>query len=168
MKWLPQPYTIKLEAAEKAGYSAITIAGTRDPGLIGQLDSFLDMVRESVAVKVKAFDVGPDDYQLVFRVYGKDGVMGDWEPLKNTISHEVAFLVEAVAQSQDIANAVVSVARVTLLHSDFPGRLCREGNMAFPFSPSDIERGTIYRFSMRHVVEPDDPLQMFPVNYFQV
>ena len=44
-------------------------------------------------------------------------------------------------KTQEIANAVVGLARVTLLHSDFPGRLCKEGNMAFPFSPSDIERG---------------------------
>lgn len=168
MQWLPQSYTIKLEAVEKAGYSAITIAGTRDPGLIGQIDSFLDMVRESVAVKVKALNVSHDDYQLVFRVYGKDGVMGGWEPLKDVLSHEVALLVEAVAQTQEFANAVVSIARVTLLHSDFPGRLCREGNMAFPFSPSDIERGVLYRFSMRHVVEPDDPLQMFPIHYHDV
>lgn len=168
MQWLEQPYSIKLEAVEKAGYSAITIAATRDPGLIGQLDSFISMIHDAVAVKVKAFNVKPEDYQLVFRLYGKDGVMGDWEPLKNTISHEIAFLVETVAQSQDIANAVISVARVTLLHSDFPGRLCREGNMAFPFSPSDIERGAIYRFSMQHIVEPDNPLQMFPIQYHQV
>ena len=74
-------------------------------------------------------------------------------------------IAEAVAQTQEIANAVVGLARVTLLHSDFPGRLCKEGNMAFPFSPSDIERGAIYQFSMRHVVEPDDPLEMFPIEY---
>src|SRR5687768_5093001 len=30
MQWTPQPYTIKLEGAEKVGYSAITFAGTRD------------------------------------------------------------------------------------------------------------------------------------------
>jgi hypothetical protein len=40
--------------------------------------------------------------------------------------------------------------------------------MAFPFSPSDIERGAIYQFSMRHVVEPDDPLEMFPIEYHEV
>ena len=70
-----------------------------------------------------------------------------------------------MAKTQEIANAVVGLTRVTLLHSDFPGRLCKEGNMAFPFSPSDIERGAIYQFSLRHVVEPDDPLEMFPIEY---
>jgi len=168
MQWKSQPYTIKLEGAEKVGYSAITFAGTRDAGLIGQIDRFIGTVRESVAMKVAALDVSPEQYQLVLRLYGKDGVMGEWEPLEDVTSHEIGILAEAVAKTQDIANAVISLTRVTLLHTDFPGRLCKEGNMAFPFSPSDIERGAIYQFSLRHVVEPRDPLEMFPIEYESV
>ena len=168
MQWHAQPYTIKLEGAEKVGYSAITFAGTRDPGLIGQIDDFMRGVREAVATKVAAFDVSPEQYQLVLRLYGRNGVMGDWEPAANAASHEIGILAEAVAKTQDIANAVISVTRVTLLHSDFAGRMCKEGNMAFPFSPSDIERGPIYEFSIRHVVEPDDPLEMFPIEYERI
>jgi hypothetical protein len=63
---------------------------------------------------------------------------------------------------------VLSIARVNTLHNDFPGRLCREGNMAFPFSPSDIACGPAYRFSIYHIVEPDDPLHMFPIDYVTV
>jgi hypothetical protein len=165
MQWKPQPYTIKLEGAEKVGYSAITFAGTRDPGLIGQIDSFMQTIRESVATKVSAFQVSPEEYRLVLRLYGKNGVMGEWEPLKDATAHEIGILAEAVAKTQDIANAVISVTRVTLLHTDFPGRMCKEGNMAFPFSPSDIERGALYEFSIRHVVEPANPLEMFPIEY---
>jgi hypothetical protein len=165
MRWTPQPYTIKLEGAELAGYSAMTIAGTRDPGLIGRMDEFLKTVREAVAFKTGGFGVRADDYQLVFRVYGRDGVMGAWEPERDDSSHELGLVVEAVADTQEIASAVTAIARVTLLHTDFPGRLCKEGNMAFPFSPSDIERGAVYQFSLRHVVEPDSPLEMFPVDY---
>ena len=40
--------------------------------------------------------------------------------------------------------------------------------MAFPFSPSDVERGAIYEFMLQHVVEIDDPLGMFPIEYEQV
>jgi hypothetical protein len=122
-------------------------------------------VAAAVATKVTALGVSPDEYQLVLRLYGRDGVMGTAEIVRRTASHEIGILAEAVAKTQEIANAVVGLARVTLLHSDFPGRLCKEGNMAFPFSPSDIERGAIYQFSLRHVVEPDDPLEMFPIDY---
>ena len=168
MQWRPQPYTIKLEGAEKVGYSAITFAGTRDPGLIAQIGDFIRAVRESVATKVTAFQVSPEEYRLVLRLYGKDGVMGEWEPLKDAASHEIGVLAEAIAKTQELANVVISVTRVTLLHTDFPGRMCKEGNMAFPFSPSDIERGAIYEFSLRHVVEPRDPYEMFPIEYESV
>lgn len=168
MTWRSQPYTVKLEGAACVGYSAMTLAGTRDPLLIARIDGFLDTVREQVAFKVGGFNVRPDDYRLVFRLYGRDGVMGAWEPERTTLPHELGIVVEAVAATQEIASAVNAIARVTLLHTDFPGRLCKEGNMAFPFSPSDIERGAIYEFTLRHVVEPDDPLQMFPIEYERV
>ena len=165
MRWTPHPYTIKLEGAEKVGYSAITFAGTRDPGLVETIDGFLDDVRASVATKVATFGVRPEDYRLVFRLYGKNGVMGEWEPRRGVAAHEIGILAEAVAASQETASAVIAVARATLLHTDFAGRMCKEGNMAFPFSPSDVERGAIYRFSLRHVVEPNDPYEMFPIEY---
>lgn len=165
MKWIPKPYTIKLEAAEKVGYSAITFGGVRDPGFIGQLDVVMASVREASATKISALGIAPDRYQIVLRLYGKDGVMGEWEPTKDALSHEIGILVEVIADSQEIANAALALVRVTLLHTDFAGRMCKEGNMAFPFSPSDIERGAIYQFSMQHTVQIDDPLQMFPIDY---
>jgi hypothetical protein len=73
--------------------------------------------------------------------------------------------VDVVARDPEQASAVLAMARTNMLHTDFPGRLCREGNIAFPFSPSDIAVGPVFRFSMSHVVEPDDPLEMFPIEY---
>lgn len=168
MKWNPMPYSIKIEGAEKVGYSAIVIAATRDPGLIGQLDSFLVTVRESVAVKVAALGIPATDFEVVLRVYGKNGVMGAWEPVEAQVPIEVSIIAEVVGRTQEVANAALALTRVTLLHTDFPGRMCKEGNMAFPFSPSDIERGPVYQFTLQHVVEPDDPLQMFPIDYESV
>ena len=165
MKWEPRPYTIKLEAARKVGYSAIGFAGTRDPGLISQLDEVMSSVKEAAAVKISALGISPERYRIVLRLYGKNGIMGDWEPLKNVMPHEVGILVEVIADEQEIANAALALVRVTLLHSDFPGRMCKEGNMAFPFSPADIERGAVYEFSMQHLVEIEDPLRMFPIDY---
>lgn len=165
MKWIPAPHTIKLEAVEKSGYSAFTFAGTRDPGLIGQLDTFIAAVEAAAHTKIAALGIARDSYRIVFRLYGKNGVMGDWEPLQNRVSHEIGILAEVLGTTQDVANAALALTRVTLLHSDFPGRLCREGNMAFPFSPSDIERGAVYQFTMQHVLETDSPTSMFPIEY---
>jgi hypothetical protein len=168
MEWKPTPYSVKLEGARRVGFSAFTIAATRDPGLIGQFDSFLAFVKESTATKVQALGIASERYQLIVRVYGRNGVMGTWEPSQGALPIELSLIAEVVADSQEVANAVLSLARVTLLHSDFPGRMCREGNMAFPFSPSDIERGAIYEFTLQHVLQTDDPLHMFPITYEQV
>ena len=168
LKWSQQPYTIKLEGAELVGYRAITICGTRDPMLIGIIDEFLASVRENVTVKAKGFGVSPDSYTLTIRTYGANGVMGDWEPVQRTASHELGFVVEVVAPTQELANAVLSIARVQMLHVDFTGRLCKEGNMAFPYSPSDIETAPAYRFSVFHTVAIDDPCAPFPIEYEDV
>ena len=165
MQWKPMPYTVKLEGAEFVGYRAITVCGTRDPLLILTLDSFLESVRKAVEDKASALDVAPDKYQLIFRIYGHDGVMGAREAIKEIRSHELGILAEVVAATQEVASAVLALARVSLLHVDFPGRLCREGNMAFPFSPSDIIPEPSYRFSIFHVVTPKDPYEMFPIEY---
>jgi len=169
MRWTPDDqYTVKIEGAELMGYRAITICGTRDPMLIGQSEDYFDLVREATATKVEAMGIGRDEYQLLFRAYGRDGVMAEREPLAASPSHELGILVEVIADSQEMANTVLSVARVSTLHLDFPGRLCKEGNMAFPFSPSDIECGPAYRFSVYHIVEPKDAMEMFPIEYEDV
>jgi hypothetical protein len=169
MVWRPDDvYTVKLEGAEFAGYRAITFCGTRDPGLIGQFDDFLDSVRENVASKAAAFGVPTDAYTLTFRVYGKNAVMNTREPVTETQAHELGILVEVIATDQETANAVLAISRTNVLHVDFPGRMCKEGNMAFPFSPSDVPCGPIYRFSVFHVVEPSDPMEPFEIEYENV
>jgi hypothetical protein len=122
-------------------------------------------VRRNVEQKAADFGATPDRYRLVIRSYG---VMAEREPVREINSHELGFVVEAVADNQEIANAVVAITRTNMLHTDFPGRPCREGNMALPFSPSDIEVGLMYRFSIFHTVAPDDPLAMFPIEHERV
>jgi len=169
MTWTPaERYTVKLEGVEMAGYRAIAICGTRDPILISQIDDYLATHREKVAVKAASFGVPRDDYQMIVHCYGKDGVMGGWEPTREITSHELGFVIEVVGKTPDVANAVIAMARTSMLHADFPGRLCKEGNMAFPFSPSDIDMGPMYRFSIFHTVEVSDPCALFPIEYEKV
>jgi hypothetical protein len=169
MRWMPAAqYTVKLEGVERDGYRAITICGTRDPVLIGQIDDYLATHRAKVSAKAAAFGVPPSAYRMAVRVYGKDGVMADWEPTPAVTGHELGFIIEVVGDTQDIADAVLAMARTSLLHADFPGRLCKEGNMAFPFSPSDIALGPLYRFSVFHTLALEDPCAIFPIEYESV
>jgi hypothetical protein len=165
MKWQEWPYSVKLEGAELTGFRSIAVCATRDPILISQIDSYLAMVRASVAAVTSDLGFDPARYQLVFRAYGHAGVMAQREPISDARPHELAIIVEALAETQDDANAILSVARLHTLHSEFPGRLCKEGNMAIPFSPSDVAAGPAYRFNVFHILDEPDPFAPFDISF---
>ena len=45
------------------------------------------------------------------------------------------------------------------MHTDFPGRMCISGNLAIPFSPSDLPAGRAYEFNIWHIMECDNPME---------
>jgi hypothetical protein len=157
-KFIPSdPYYIKLEAAKCVGFRTVSIAGVRDPIFIKETDAILDGVTKRVKDNFKNLD----NYHLNFKIYGKDGVMGDLEPVKEIRSHELCIVIDAVAQSQDVANTVCSFARSTMLHYGYEGRIATAGNLAFPYSPSDFKVGAVYNFSLYHLIEVSDPIGVF-------
>jgi hypothetical protein len=157
-RWVPAPYTLKLEGVRRAGFRTITIAGTRDPALISQLDVYLENIRTRVADMY-----GADGYRLLFHVYGRDGVMGAREPTKDIRGHELGLVIEAIADDPDTSAAILALARSVALHVTYPGRKAIAGNLAFPFSPSDLKAGEAFEFSVHHLVRVDDPLECFPI-----
>ena len=148
-------YTVKLEGAKLDGHRHICIGGVRDPVFIGQLDAIQARVVERVS-EFQAGSVDPSAYAISFHRYGKDGVMGPWEPVK-TPSHEVGLLIDVVAETPELAEIVCAGARSVLLHVGFDGRKATAGNVAFPFSPADLPGGPVYSFNIYHLMEVDDP-----------
>lgn len=162
-RFVAAPYTVKLEGVRRAGYRTITVAGTRDPILITQVDAYLENVRRRVTEVY-----GTEGYRLLFHVYGRDGVMGALETAKEIRSHELGFVIEVVADDPDASAAILALARSAALHSTYPGRKAIAGNLAFPFSPSDLSAGEAFEFTVHHLVELDDPLELFPVEIIEV
>jgi hypothetical protein len=66
----------------------------RDPIAIRSLDWVLDNVREKTRQKYGQLVEGTD-YRILFHQYGKNGVMGDLEPLKDVRSHEICIVTAA-------------------------------------------------------------------------
>ncbi len=159
-----EPYAVKVEGARMVGHRAITLAGARDPRFIERLDEIIAGVEERTRDN---FSLEGGSYSLFFRVYGRDGVMGAQEPQPEP-GHEVGIVIEAVAESPELAEAVVGFARSTMLHYGFPGRLSTAGNLAFPYSPSDFYVGEAYEFSVHHLVPLDNPGELFPVSFEEV
>jgi hypothetical protein len=160
-------YSIRLEGAELVGYRSITVAWTRDPVLISQIDDYIARVRTRVNQIVRE-TLGDLEFQLFFRLIGKDAVMGPREPVKTISSHEVGIILEAIAGTEEDSATIVATARQAIKNSHYPGKLCDEGCVTFPYSPSDIRVGAVYRFGVWHVLQPADPEKMFPIEYFQV
>jgi len=164
-------YCIKIEGAELAGYQAICIAGVRDPVLINGIDEWLDILREKVRHRVNEMfgeKVAEGGYSFNIRVYGRNGVMGDNEPLRDRVPHEILLVMETTASDQEIATAIMASTAHLGLHQSIPGWKGFTSNFAFPYSPKHIERGPVYRFNVNHVVEPDDPYEMFPMEMVKV
>jgi len=164
-------YTIKLEGVEKAGYQTISVAGIRDPLLIMQIDDWLDRLREKVRQRVAEMydeEVARGGYAFHVRVYGKSGVMGKMEPVKEREPHELNLVFEATAPTQEIATAIMSSACHMGLHLSIPQWKGHISALAFPYSPDYVERGPVYRFNVNHVVEPADPYEMFPMEILKL
>jgi hypothetical protein len=161
-------YTVKLEGVKSSGYRTVFIAGVRDPILISVIDEFIASCHERVATEAKNLDISQDQYRLNIRVYGKDATMGPREPVQGTQAHEIGLLADVLAEDQEISKAIMAKARYALLHTDFPGRKCISGNLAIPFSPSDMPVGQTYEFNIWHRMEIDDPLEPFPIEMIEV
>ncbi len=152
-RYLPSPRpTIKVEGARRVGYRTICVAGISDPIMIAGLDDTIAAVHQRAAMVLQREQI---DGRVDIRVYGRDGVMGEWEPNRACPAHEVGVLIDAIAETQEAANSICSLTRSTLLHYGYPGRISTAGNLAFPFSPSDLPGGPVYEFSLYHLIDLD-------------
>jgi hypothetical protein len=159
-------YSVKLEGAAVVGHRTIFIGGIRDPILIGQLDGFLDGVRRRTAAAYPELERG--EASMAFHVYGRDGVMGPMEPLRHVLPHEVGLLGEVTAATQDLADAICSTARISVLHMPYPGQLATAGNFAIPLNPPENPIGPVCRFTVYHLMQVDDPEELFPIRYGEI
>ena len=157
---------IKLEGARRVGSRAFTMAGVRDRHVIESLDYIEHAVTAAVRRNIDA-TAAERGYQLHFRYYGKDAVLGELAPA-GPLPSEVGILIEAIAPTQALASYVLSLARSSYLHCPFPGRKATAGNLAFPFSPSDFEGGDVYEFSVYHLMAVADENALFPVDMITV
>ncbi len=149
---------IKLEGARHQAYRSIFIGGVRDPIMISRVEEWEEATRKALREYF-----GPGDWQVLFHVYGRDGVMGPLEPVEAITSHELGLVFEAVAPSQEKAQALCSFARSFLMHYHYEGRKATAGNLALLYSPSDIPMGPVYSFNVHHLVRVDDPLEPFRI-----
>jgi acyclic terpene utilization AtuA family protein len=165
----PAPeYTVKLEGARLAGYSTVVLGGVRDPLIIAQLDSWLGQLDRSIRERLERTLGAGAEYQIVTRVYGKDAVMGQFEPSRSVEGHEVAILWDVLSMSQSLSHSIAGSLSHMALHNPIPEWHGLISGLAFPFAPAEVDRGPVYEFHLNHVVVPASPTQLFRIEHLEV
>jgi hypothetical protein len=93
--------------------------------------------------------------------------MGPLEPTPQP-AHEVGIVMEITAPSQEVADSIGKAAAHVAAHYAVPEYSGLITALAFPYSPAEIPRGPLYRFTLNHVVEPEDPLDPFRIETIDV
>ncbi len=161
-------YRVKLEGARLAGYSTIVPGAIRDPLIIRQLDSWLEGLARSLRERL-ANTVGAEaPYRISTRVYGRDGVMGAREPIPRVEGHEVMILWDVLAESQELAHSVAASLSHMAVHYPIPEWHGLISGVAFPFAPSEVDRGPVHEFHLSCLVEPESPTALFPTEVLRI
>ena len=137
--------TLKLEGVKCAGYRTICPATIYDPETIRQFDNMAKTVMDFVKENTKKTRPA-DSYTVSFKTNGGP-------------ESSFGIIMDIVGKTQEIADTVCALVRSRMLHCDYPGRKSSAGNLAFPFSPSDIHVGAVYEFSVFHLAEVDSLLE---------
>jgi len=169
-KFLPMPYTVKLEGAKQIGYRAMVLGGVRDPVILEQFGSWLSGLKEHIAENVEAI-YGPSirgQYEIHYKIYGQSGVLGDREPYPERIGNEIGLLMVTLAQTQEVAYAIAGQAAHMVLHHSVPQWEGLLSNLAFPIAPHFWTIGEAYKFVLNHVVELENPLELHPIRYEEI
>lgn len=153
---------VKLEGSGKVGERYIGIAGVRDPYTIKHIDKVLQWARDQVEERFAG-----KEYQLHYKIFGKNGVMGDLEPVKEIKSHELCIICEGVAPTREMAEEVTMIGTRQIFYARLPEVKGTAGTAAFvvdevlPASPG-------YIWTMNHVIPVDDPMELFEVGMVEV
>ncbi len=146
--------TLKIEGVKCSGYRTICIANIFDTETIKRIDEITKIVKDFVSENTKN-TVNKEDYKLEFKLSGG-------------ADSSMSVVIDVVGKTQEIADTICSLARSRMLHCDYKGRKSSAGNLAFPFSPSDIHVGKVFEFSVFHLAEVESLTETSKIEIMEV
>ena len=93
-----------------------------------------------------------NDVWLNISQYGRIAVMGKLESFLEQRPHELGLLFTVTVTKQTLANDVARFISHAASLSSIPEWDGFITGIAFPFSPPEIDRGPVYRFTLNHVL----------------
>lgn len=160
-RWIPTPYTMKLEGAGGGKFQTIMLVGIQDPDVLNDVDGFHDRLLAALYERTRR-SIPPEElgeFHISLRMYGWNAVTGQSVPSHTPPPHEIGMLFVATADTQELASDIARSCNPYFFH--YPAVMDKElPSYGFAFTPADIPRGQIYEFKLNHVVELDDPLEL--------
>jgi len=154
-------FRVKLEGAGKIGERYVGMVGIRDPYTIAHVDEVIGWARDKVRERFGEEKQG--GYGLHYTIYGRDGVMGELEPLRDRPAHELCILVQGVAPSAEMAEEICMIGTRQMFYARLPEVKGSAGSVAFALDEV-LRASPSYRWTVNHTLRCDDPLELFPTH----
>ncbi|MCA1026256.1 acyclic terpene utilization AtuA family protein [Cytobacillus kochii] len=149
---------IKIEGSGKVGEKYIGIAGVRDPYTIQHIDKVIQLSKEQVKEEFPT-----TNYHLNYRIFGKNGVMGEMEPIRDIQSHELGIVVEGIADTKELAEAITLMGTRQIFYARLPEVKGTAGTAAF-IVDEVLPSTASYSWTINHTLPVKDPMSLFKLN----
>ncbi len=162
-RFKPAPeFRVKLEGAGKVGERYVGMVGIRDPYTIANVDHVIAWARDKVRERF-----GEKGYELHYTVYGRDGVMGELEPLRHRPGHELCILVQGVAPTAEMAEEVCMTGTRQMFYARLPEVKGSAGGVAFALDEV-LRASPAHRWTLNHTLRCDQPMELFKAGMIEV
>ncbi|APX76482.1 Predicted acyl-CoA transferases/carnitine dehydratase [Achromobacter insolitus] len=149
---------VKLEGSGKVGERYMGLCGIRDPYTIANVDRVIAWARDKVRERF-----GDSGYELHYKVYGRDGVMGDLEPLRDQPGHELCVMVQGVAPTAEMAEELTLTGLRQMFYARLPDVKGTAGSVSFPLDEV-VRTSAAYRWTLNHTLPVQDAGELFPTH----
>jgi len=149
---------VKLEGSGKVGERYMGLCGIRDPYTIANVDRVIAWARDKVRERF-----GDSGYELHYKVYGRDGVMGELEPLRDQPGHELCVMVQGVAPTAEMAEELTLTGLRQMFYARLPDVKGTAGSVSFPLDEV-VRTSAAYRWTLNHTLPVQDAGELFPTH----
>lgn len=153
---------VKLEGSGKVGERYVGLCGIRDPYTIANVDRVIEWARTQVRERF-----GDSGYELHYNVYGRDGIMGELEPLRDKPGHELCLMVQGIAPTREMAEELTMIGLRQMFYARLPDVKGTAGSVAFPLDEV-LHASAAYRWTLNHTVAVDDDMELFSTHLIDV